>query len=118
MPKKKATKKKAARKPYSKATGRSYAPGSYDHTYNNTPVARRNRAARMRALRAARKKLVAKHGAKKAATMTKGKELDHKRALSKGGSNNASNTKFIAKSANRAKDRPMGPRKKTKKKKT
>jgi hypothetical protein len=105
-----ATKKKA-RKPYNKSTGRKYKKGSYDHKYNNSPTARKNRNARMRNRRAAITKLAKKHGRKKAVAMVKGKELGHKRALSKGGSNNSKNLKFISAKKNRSTDRPTKKKK-------
>lgn len=102
---------KKSRKPYNKTTGRKYTKGSYDHKYNNSPKARANRNARMRNRRAAITALAKKHGRAKAEAMVKGKELDHKKALSKGGSNSAKNLKFISAKKNRAKDRPTKKKK-------
>lgn len=91
---------------YNKTTGRKYGAGSYDHKYNNTPKARANRAARMRARRAIITALAKKIGRKAAIKRVAGKEVDHKRPLSKGGSNSVRNLKVISAKKNRAKDRP------------
>jgi uncharacterized membrane protein YkoI len=103
------------RRPYNKSTGRKYTKGSYDHRNNNTPTARKNRNARMRNRRAVITALAKKMGSRaKAEAYMKGKEVDHKKALSKGGTNAKSNLKVISAKKNRAKDRPMGKRKKKK----
>lgn len=103
-----AKKKASKRKPYNKSTGRRYGPGTTDYYHNNKPGAKKKNNARRRIRRQVERDLVKKHGKAKAARMLKGKELDHKKALSKGGSNKRSNTKLIPKSKNRAKDRPTG----------
>ncbi len=84
------------------------AKGSeYDATHG-TKAGKRKRAMR----NAARKR------AMKAGKVKKfdGKEVDHKKPLSKGGSNNPSNTRVISKAANRKKQPKRGKRRKRKKK--
>ena len=102
--------KKSARKPYNKSTGRRYGPGTTDHFHNNKPSAKKRRAETKRARRAVITALAKKVGRKKAEQMAKGKDVDHVRALSKGGSSKPSNLKLVDRSKNRAKDRPTGKR--------
>ena len=82
-----------------KSTGRDY---SYDKKYQSSPQQVKNRVARNKARRQTKASLVKKHGKAKAASMLKGKDVDHKRPLSKGGSNHKSNRRLISKSKNRA----------------
>lgn len=73
-----------------KATGRDY---SYDTEYENRPEQVRNRVKRNRARREMAKK--------KGKSAIKGKDVDHKKPLSKGGSNSSSNLRVTSKKKNR-----------------
>jgi 5-methylcytosine-specific restriction endonuclease McrA len=83
---------------YNKSTGRSYDKGSYDYEYEKSPA--RKKAHKMRVK--ARYEMI-KEGR---VSRNDGKDVDHKRAISKGGSNNRSNLRVLKASVNRAKDRP------------
>lgn len=72
-------------------TGRSYA---YDKEYEKSRKQVKNRVARNKARRQMTK-------AKGKAAM-RGKDVDHKRPLAKGGSNKRSNLRLLSKSKNRA----------------
>ena len=76
--------------------------------YHGTAEQKKNRAARGRA----------RYDAEKAGKVSKGdgKEVDHIKPLSKGGSNSPSNTRVVTKEENRSRKR--GATKKTAKKKT
>ena len=65
----------------------------HGRTYQSTPKQKANRAARGRARTALTKKVGAK--------ALKGKDVGHKRALSKGGSNKLGNLKVMSKAKNR-----------------
>ena len=65
----------------------------YD-TYHASPVQKKNRAARNKANAVAKKKGLIKKG--------DGREVDHIRALAKGGSKGTGNTRVVARSKNRA----------------
>jgi len=82
---------KNTRKGSNKKTGRNY---SYDKAYGATPTQKKLRAKR----NAARRKM------EKAGKVRKndGKDVDHKRQLSKGGSNKMSNLRVVSKKKNRA----------------
>lgn len=82
-----------------KSTGRNY---DYDKKYQSSPQQVKNRVARNKARREIKKELTTKYGAKEAARMLKGKDVDHKKPLSKGGSNKKSNRRLISASKNRA----------------
>lgn len=82
-----------------KSTGRDY---EYDKKYQKSPAQVKNRVARNKARRQKRAELSKKHGKSKAEKMLKGKDVDHKVPLSKGGSNHKSNRRLISKSKNRA----------------
>lgn len=93
---------------YNKSTGRDY---SYDKKYQKSREQVKNRVARNRARREHRRHLVAIYGKTKADIMMRDKDIDHKKALSKGGSRTSKkNRRLISESRNRAKDRPKGPR--------
>ena len=79
------------------------------HNKKNTA----NRSKRNQARRVMKKALTKKHGAKKAAAMMKGKEVGHKKPLSKGGTNALSNLTLQSVKKNRGSDRPTGPRKRS-----
>lgn len=81
--------------------------------YNKTPAEKKKRAQRMKARRAAEKDGKVSKG--------DGKEVDHKKMLSKGGSNAKSNQRIVARSKNRAHGTSPGgsaPSKYSKKKKS
>jgi hypothetical protein len=82
-----------------KSTGRDY---SYDTKYQSSPEQIKNRVARNKARRQTKAALAKKHGKAKASKLMNGKDVDHKRPLSKGGSNAKSNRRLISKSKNRA----------------
>lgn len=95
---------------YNKSTGRSYA---YDKKYQKSRAQVRNRVARNRARREMLRHLTNVHGKVKAKIMMKDKDVDHKRALSKGGSRfKVQNRTLITMKKNRGKDRPTGPHRK------
>ena len=73
-----------------KATGRDY---SYDTTYEDRPEQVKNRVKRNRARREMAKK--------KGKAALKGKDVDHKKPLSKGGSNSPKNLRVTSKKKNR-----------------
>ena len=62
--------------------------------YQGTPEQKKNRAKR----NAARAAMVKKHGKE----ALRGKDVDHKKPLSKGGSNGTSNLRVVSKSTNRS----------------
>jgi 5-methylcytosine-specific restriction endonuclease McrA len=100
----------AKKRKYNKSTGRTY---KYDTKYQSSPEQVRNRVARNRARRQLLAHLSNVHGKVKAKIMMKDKDVDHKKALSKGGSRfKMSNLRLLTMRKNRAKDRPRGPRKK------
>lgn len=68
---------------------------SYDTKYESSPTQRHNRVERDLARRELEKEGVVRKGDKK--------DVDHKRALSKGGSNRRSNLQAISAHANRSK---------------
>ena len=80
------------RKGSNKSTGRDY---SYDKEYASRPEQKKNRAKRNAARREAVKDGRVRVGDKK--------DIDHKKPLSKGGSNKKSNTRVMCRSKNRAK---------------
>lgn len=73
-----------------KATGRDY---SYDTAYEDRPEQVKNRVKRNRARREMAKK--------KGKAALKGKDVDHKKPLSKGGSNSSKNLRVTSKKKNR-----------------
>lgn len=62
--------------------------------YHSSPEQKKNRAAR----NSARAAMVKKHGKE----ALRGKDVDHKKPLSKGGSNGTSNLRVVSKSTNRS----------------
>ena len=70
---------------------------SYDKKFNARPAEKKKRAAR----NAARRKVTKTRGA----AAVRGKDVDHKRSLSNGGSNKASNLRVVSKKVNRGKKR-------------
>ena len=62
--------------------------------YHSSPEQKKNRAKR----NAARASMVKKHGKE----ALRGKDVDHKKPLSKGGSNGTSNLRVVSKSTNRS----------------
>lgn len=97
-----------ARKKYNKSTGRKYGKGSYEKSYQARPEQRRNRSNRNKA----RRKMAKRVGK----SALKGKDVGHKRPLSKGGTNSMSNLKISSPSKNRGRT-GEGNRKKGKRKK-
>lgn len=87
-----AGKGKNKRKGSNKATGRNY---DYDKAYQKSANQVSNRVKRNKARREALKKGSVKLG--------DAKDVDHKKPLSKGGSNAKSNRRVISRSANRKK---------------
>ncbi len=95
---------------YNKSTGRTY---KYDKKYQSSPEQVRNRVARNRARREMLRHLTNVHGKVKAKIMMKDKDVDHKKALSKGGSRfSVQNRHLLTVKKNRGKDRPTGPHRK------
>jgi 5-methylcytosine-specific restriction endonuclease McrA len=84
---------------YNKSTGRKYGPGSYDYKYGKKTS--KQRSQRNKARRAVRASLTAKYGARKAAAMLKGKDVDHAKPIAKGGKNRLSNLRIMSKKKNR-----------------
>lgn len=90
------------RKPKSQSTVAKNRPTQY--AKDKTPAEKKKRAARNKARNAAIKKGTAKKG--------DGKDVDHKKPLSKGGSKKLSNTRVRSRKANRAAGGKMGKKKK------
>lgn len=67
-----------------------------------SPARRRARAQRNKARRDVARQLTEKHGAAVAAKMMEGKDVDHKKPLSQGGSANSKNLRLRDASENRA----------------
>jgi len=88
------------KKVYNKSTGRKYGPGSYDSRYLKKTV--KDRVKRNAARAIVKKSLTKKYGKKKAASMLKGKEIDHIKSLKKKGSNIRSNLRISSISKNRS----------------
>lgn len=88
-----------AKRKHNKSTGRSY---EYDLRYQKSPEQVKNRVARNKARREKRQELTKKHGKAKAEQMLAGKDVHHKKPLSKGGGNSKSNRRLLSKSKNRA----------------
>lgn len=84
---------------YNKSTGRKYTGDSYDARYSRKTSADRTKRGAARAIM--KKHLTKKYGAAKAEAMMKGKDVAHKKPISKGGSNALSNLKLQSKKANR-----------------
>lgn len=80
-------------KKYNKSTGRDYK--SDYSKFQSSPEAKKDRAARNKARRMMEKEGRVSKG--------DGKDIDHKKPLSKGGSNGRKNLRVMSKSANRAK---------------
>lgn len=97
---------------YNSSTGRKYGPGTYDHAYGKKTS--KQRSARNKARRKKLASLTKVHGKAKAKAMLKGKDVAHKRAVSKGGGNRSSNLKVSSVKANRGR-RGEGGRKRKKK---
>jgi len=79
---------------------------AYYQKYHASPRAKKQRAARNKARREAEKDGAVKKG--------DGKEVDHKKALSNGGSNSKSNRRVVSRKKNRSyprdrNNRPTGP---------
>ena len=71
------------------------AKRDYKHEASKeSPKRKADRRKRMKARYDMMKRLTAKHGAAKAAAMMKGKDVDHVKPLSQGGSNSASNLRL------------------------
>lgn len=81
-----------------KSTGRNYAK---DKIYNKKTV--KQRVARNKARRIIKKELTKRHGASKASSLMKGKDVDHKRPLRSGGTTTRKNIRLMSRSKNRAK---------------
>jgi 5-methylcytosine-specific restriction endonuclease McrA len=90
MPKKK-------KRVHNKSTGRDY---TYDKAYNKRTV--KDRVERNKARRQMRSKLTKKYGKSKAASILRGKDVDHIRPIKSGGKTTKKNIRLIAKSKNRA----------------
>jgi hypothetical protein len=78
-----------------------------------SPDRRRERAARNKARRDMMRKLTEKHGKAVAERMMRGKDVDHKKPLSQGGSTGASNLRLRDASENRADKRMFKGRRTT-----
>ena len=102
--------KRRKRHVYNKSVGRSYKKGSYDYRYNHSAKAKRNKNLRNKARRRKLKSLTKRHGKAKAKRMLKGKDVDHRRSLKKGGSNSTKNTRLLSRRKNRGRARPTGRR--------
>ena len=85
----------------------------YDREVSLRPASyNKEKAARARARYAMLKKLTAKHGAEKAKRMMEGKDTDHIKPISQGGSNDVSNLRLRDRSENRS-DKKMFKGKRT-----
>lgn len=84
---------------YNKSTGRDY---KYDTEYQSSPEQRKNRSNRNKARREIFNALKDKVGEAKAKQIMNGKDVDHKKPIKDGGSNNRKNLRLISKSKNRA----------------
>jgi hypothetical protein len=82
---------------HNKSTGRDY---TYDKKYNKRTV--KDRVERNKARRQMRSKLTKKYGKSKAASILRGKDVDHIRPIKSGGKTTKKNIRLIAKSKNRA----------------
>lgn len=82
---------------YNKSTGRDY---SYDKAYNKRTV--KDRVARNKARAMILEKLTEKHGKRKAKTLMRGKDVDHKRSIKGGGTSTMRNLRLMNRSKNRA----------------
>lgn len=82
---------------HNKSTGRDY---TYDAAYNKRTV--KDRVERNRARALVKKNLTEKYGAKKAASMMKGKDVDHIKSIKSGGKTTKKNIRLISRSKNRA----------------
>lgn len=97
---------------YNASTGRKYGPGTYDGEYGKKTS--RQRSARNKARRKKLASLTKVHGKAKAKAMIKGKDVAHKRSISKGGGNGSSNLRVSSVKANRGR-KGEGGRKRGKK---
>jgi len=88
----------AKKRVHNKSTGRDY---TYDKAYNKKTV--KDRVARNKARRMVKSSLAKKHGATKAASMMKGKDVDHKKPIKNGGTTTRKNIRLMSRSKNRAK---------------
>ena len=82
---------------HNKSTGRDY---TQDAKYNKKTVD--DRVKRNKARSEMKQFLTKKYGATRANAMMKNMDVDHKKELSKGGSNNLSNLQLMPRSKNRA----------------
>jgi 5-methylcytosine-specific restriction endonuclease McrA len=88
---------KKKKRVHNKSTGRDY---TYDKAYNKRTV--KDRVERNKARRQMRSKLTKKYGKSKAASILRGKDVDHIRPIKSGGKTTKKNIRLIAKSKNRA----------------
>lgn len=95
---------------FNKSTGRKYTGNSYDARFARKNS--QNRSEQNKARRAMKAHLTKKYGASKAASMMKGKDVAHKKPLSKGGTNAISNLKLQSPSRNRGRKGEGGRKKK------
>lgn len=100
-----------AKRKYNKSTGRKYTGDSYDARYGRKTS--KQRSERNKARRAVKAKLTKKYGKAKAEQMMKGKDVAHKKSISKGGKNGSSNLKLSSPASNRGR-RGEGNRKRGK----
>lgn len=91
-----------------------YKSGSRELAYRKSHSADRSKANQAR--RVMKAHLTEKYGAAKAESMMKGKDVNHKKPISKGGTNSISNLELSSKKKNRS-DKKMVRRKYTTKKK-
>ena len=90
-------KKAAKKRVHNKSTGRDY---TYDKEYNKRTV--KDRVERNKARALVKKRLETRYGVKKATAMMKGKDVDHKRPIKKGGKTTSKNIRLMSRSKNRA----------------
>lgn len=102
-----------AKRKYDKAHGRVYTGNSYDARYGRKTS--KQRSARNKARRKKLASLTKRHGKVKAKQMLKGKDVSHRRSISKGGGNSSRNLSVSSVAANRGR-RGEGNRKKGKRK--
>lgn len=82
---------------YNKSTGRDYTK---DKIYNKKTV--KDRVERNKARRLVKRRLEKRYGKRKAASILKGKDVDHIRPIRSGGKTTKKNIRLISRSKNRA----------------
>lgn len=85
---------------YNASTGRKYGPGTVDYAYGKKTSKKRSQ--RNKARRVMLSILTKRYGSKaKAKAAMKGKDVDHKTPISKGGKNTPSNLRLQSRKKNR-----------------